>query len=184
MINVLLMKIIDENPHHDETVTREVRLGQAREALLGEKRVKGRTARLEFEKMYPLFDKLLKYENDKLRRMFLHLQSEETQAASRQKLEEPEQSLRAIAEEHLKEFARPTTDQSSTIDWLRRELAEFDLTAKDMSDLGDLYIGSFPEADSRRDDALDYPKSKILNRVIDDLRHIGLCPKRPPGSKS
>jgi hypothetical protein len=171
MINLLLQGIIAANPHHDPTVTDEVRLARAREALLGETLGKGRTTIREDMKLFPLIEEALKAETDKMKRAFVGTQRPETQAEWQRELAEEPKSMRGIAKEHLSSFAKPSVQPASTVDWLRRALAKLDLTAQDMAELEGLFYG-------------DSPKAERLQRIFGELRALGIDTVSPLGTES
>lgn len=171
MINLLLQGIIAANPHHDPTATDEVRLARAREALLGETLGRGRTTIREDMKLFPLIEEALKAETDMMKRAFIGVQRPETQAEWQRELAEEPKSMRGIAKEHLSSFVKPFAQPASTADWLRRALANLDVTAQDMADLEGLFYG-------------DSPKAERLQRVFDELRALGIDAVSPLGTES
>ena len=171
LINLLLQGIIAANPHHDDTVTDEVRLARAREALLGEKLDKGRKTIRDDLKLFPLIEQALKAETDKMKRAFIGVQPPATQAEWQRELAEKPKSLRAIAKQHLPMFVKPSVQPESTIDRLRRTLKTLDLTTADMADLEGLFHGDSPKADR-------------LRRIFDDLRMLGIDAVNPRGTES
>lgn len=170
MVNLLLQGIIAANPHHDPTVTDEVRLARAREALLGEALGRGRTTIREDVKLFPLIETALKAETDKMKRAFIGVQRPETQAEWQRELAGEQKSMRGIAKEHLSSFAKPSAQPESTVDWLRRALAKLDVTTQDMADLEGLFYG-------------DSPKAERLRRIFNDLGALGIDAVNPIGTK-
>lgn len=171
MINLLLQGIIAANPHHDPTVTDEVRLARAREALLGEALGRGRTSIREDVKLFPLIEEALKAETDKMKRAFVGVQRPETQSQWQRELAEEPKSMRGIAKEHLSSFVKPSAQPESTVDWLRRALAKLDVTVQDMADLEGLFYG-------------DSPRAERLRRIFYDLRALGIDVVNPIGTES
>lgn len=169
MVNLLFKGIIAANPHHDPTVTDEVRLARAREALLGETLGRGRSTIREDVKLFPLIEQALKAEKDKMKRAFIGVQRPDTQAEWQRELAEDQKSMRAIAKDHLSLFAKPFAQPESTVDWLRRALAKLDVTAQDMADLEGLFYG-------------DSPKAELLRCIFDDLRALGVDAVNPIGT--
>lgn len=170
MINLLLQGIIAANPHHDSTVTPEVRLVRAREALLGEKTTRGRKTIREDLQLFPLIEEALKADKDQLMRAFLHIQRPETQAEWEQELARPPKSLRAMAKEKAPEFQKPATALESAADRIRKSIAKMNLTPQDMADLEGLFHG-------------DSEKAKCLQRIFDDLKTLGIACENPMGRK-
>lgn len=168
MVNLLLQSIIAANPHHDRTMTPEVRLAKAREALLGEKPSRGRKAIQDDLKLFPLLEDALKVEKDKMKRAVMSAQSDETIAAWTEQLASLDPTMRGIAEKYAAEFSKPMTELDSTKDWLRRTIQKFSVTASDMAELEGLFYG-------------DSEKAKRLRRILEDLEALGIASRGPLG---
>lgn len=168
MVNLLLQSIITANPHHDPTVTPEARLAKAREALLGEKPSRGRKAIQEDLKLFPLLEDALKVEKDKMKRVVMSAQRDETIAEWTEQLASLDPTMRGIAERYAAEFAKPMTEIDSTKDWLRRTLQKLSVTASDMAELEGLFYG-------------DSEKAQRLRRVLEDLEALGIASRDPLG---
>ena len=171
MINLLLLSIIDANPHHDPTMTREKRLANSRETLLGEKPARGRKAIQLGVKLFSLLDEAHKAEKHKIMRAVMKHQSPEVQAEWEEEFNKKPRSLRGIAKKHSAAFESPMVKPESTEDQLRRTPKNMQVTAQDMADLEGLFYGNSP-------------KAKRLQNIISELNALGINCSLPPGMKN
>lgn len=156
------MSIISANPHHDQAVTDEKRLNDAREALFGEKPSRGQAEKNDELTLFSIVSELRKSEIDDIRPVgWSGLDAEERAQMIAERDRKPK-SARASALEQVPNVPGPSHRESENIaKRLQRKAAKSDFTLQDMADLEGLAYGKSP-------------KAKLIKEILEGLNRLGL----------